>query len=99
VTGNAGNLVGKKVGVKAVIWKNGPSIHQEVWIDSGGGWQNRGKRDVPSCGKLQKSTGPSANGTLEIRCDCSNVVFHCSDLVAIKAGTPATAALALANIV
>jgi hypothetical protein len=98
VTGQAGNLVGKKVGVKAVIWKSGASIHQEIWVDSGGGWVNRGKRNVTSCGKEKTTTGPSPGSTLEIRCDCSNVVYHCSEVVAIRPGGPAPVASKVSNI-
>lgn len=82
--GSVGNVGGKKVGFKHVIWKAGSNIHQEVWTNTTGKWVKTGEFNRPTCGNVKTSTSPASNAEVEFRSDCANVVYHCSEVVPIK---------------
>ena len=76
ILGNVGSLVGKKVGIKSVIWKlkTGSGWHHEVWVDptgSGSNWKRYGVKEFPSWGVDQSTSTIAPNQQVEFRNDCS----------------------------
>ena len=74
---NVGNLQGKTVGIKSIIWRHGAGAHQELYIDTtslGRRWVFVGKRDIATWGNSRKSNRITETGQpqqVEFRVDCS----------------------------
>lgn len=84
-----GNLKGKKIGQKLVIWPSGNGAHQEAYVDLGNGtWKLLGSRDG-QCGAKKKSSKPVSSQQIEFRIDCKGVSIDCSHVAEITAGSRA----------
>ena len=82
---NAGNVAGKLVGFKGVIWALPQGgAHQEIWVDTGAGFKKMGQRNVAACGKEHTTTKPVANQQVEFRTDCTGVNVRCAWVAEIK---------------
>jgi len=87
--GNVGSLVGKKVGIKSVIWKGGSGWHQEVWVDasgSGSNWKKFGAKDFSSWGATKTTSTKAPNQQVEFRNDCSGAKWLSLDVSEIVPG-------------
>lgn len=84
-----GDLKGKKVGQKLVIWpaSGGKGAHQEAYVDLGTGtWKLLGSRDSP-CGANKKENSPVSSQQIEFRIDCTGVSIDCSHVAEITPGS------------
>jgi hypothetical protein len=89
--GSVGSVKGKKVGVKAVIWRIPSGHHVEGYVDIGTGWKKMVAGDNPG-GKFTKDP----NQQVQFRID-DKATFHCAIVQEIRPPTTATAAFALAG--
>lgn len=88
--GNVGNLSGKKVAIKSVIWKTGSGGHQELYVDvsgSGKKWRKMGERDFSKWGESQTTNKISSSQQVEFRVDCAKAKWLSNDVAEIKPGT------------
>ena len=97
---NVGNIVGKLVGIKGVIWPGANGAHLEGYVDVGanGKWRKVVTYDGP-CGKSKKISKPVASQQIQFRVDSIEPKMKCATIHAIQppaGGGPAPSAYARA---
>lgn len=92
-TNSVGNIAGKQVGIKSVIWRTGGMVHHEIWVDptgSGTNWQWMGARDIPQWGVGSQTTNMiTKNGSpqqVEFRNDCKGTRWVWTEVAEIVPG-------------
>lgn len=88
IKANVGDVTGKKVGIKGVVWdKGGGTFHQEFWVDvtgTGESWEKVAERDMTEWGHEEKTSTPAASDQqVEFRCDCSEAKWEATEVIEI----------------
>ena len=83
--GNVGSVYGKVIGLKGVIWSTGAGqIHQEAWVDTGGGFRKIGQNNRSTCGYQKTEVNPVSSQDVEFRFDCASVSYMCTSVTEIR---------------
>ncbi len=88
VLGNVGSLVGKRVGIKSIIWKKGAGYHHEIWVDpsgAGNSWKKYGERDNTSWGAHANSriSQRPVDQQIEFRNNCAGAKWLFTEIAEI----------------